>query len=157
MIETVKVIGAGLAGVEAAWQCAKEGFRVELYEMKPKKFSPAHKYFGFAELVCSNSLKGDSLDNACGLLKEEMRIMDSVIISSADETKVPAGGALAVDREKFSDTVTKKIKENENIEIIEEEITSIPEDECVIIATGPLTDGALAEEIGKLTGGFMSF
>ena len=151
------VIGAGLAGCEAAYQLAKRGIKVKLYEMKPKKFSPAHKYEGFAELVCSNSLKGDSVDNACGLLKEEMRIMDSVIISSADETKVPAGGALAVDREKFSDTVTKKIRENENIEIIEEELTEIPDDECVIIATGPLTEGKLAEAIGNLTGGFMSF
>ncbi len=151
------VIGAGLAGCEAAYQLAKRGVKVKLYEMKPKKFSPAHKYEGFAELVCSNSLKGDALDNACGLLKEEMRMMDSVIISSADETKVPAGGALAVDREKFSDTVTRKIRENENIEIIEEEVTKIPEDEGVIIATGPLTDGELSRDISRLTGGFMSF
>ena len=151
------VIGAGLAGCEAAYQAAKRGIKVKLYEMKPKKYSPAHKDGNFAELVCSNSLKGNSLDNACGLLKEEMRKLDSVIVSSADENSVPAGGALAVDREKFSETVTRKIKGNPNIEVISEEVTKIPEDDVVIIATGPLTDGALAEEIKKLTGGFMSF
>ncbi len=151
------VIGAGLAGCEAAYQAAKRGIKVKLYEMKPEKYSPAHHEATFAELVCSNSLKGNALDNASGLLKEEMRIFDSVIISSADETKVPAGGALAVDREKFSALVTKRIKENPNIEVIHEEVKTIPNDDVVIIATGPLTDGAMAEEIGRLTGGFMSF
>lgn len=151
------VVGAGLAGCEAAYQLAKRGIKVRLYDMKPNKKSPAHKSDGFAELVCSNSLKGNGLDNACGLLKEEMRLMDSVIIKSADEVSVPAGGALAVDREKFSYTVTRKIKENENIEFISEEITSIPDDDAVIIATGPLTDGALLNDITRIAGGSLSF
>lgn len=151
------VVGAGLAGCEAAYQIAKRGMKVRLYDMKPEKFSPAHKSADFAELVCSNSLKGNAIDNACGLLKEEMRLMDSVIIKSADEVSVPAGGALAVDRERFSALVTKKIKENENIEVVSKEITSIPDDDAVIIATGPLTDGALMEDIKGLTGGALSF
>ena len=108
----VKVIGAGLAGCEAAWQLAKAGIDVELYEMKPKKFTPAHKYMGFAELVCSNSLKADRIDSAAGMLKEEMRRLGSVTMECAAETKVSAGGALAVDRKKFSDMVTAKIMEN---------------------------------------------
>lgn len=151
------VVGAGLAGCEAAYQLAKRGIKVRLYDMKPDKKSPAHKSDGFAELVCSNSLKGNGLDNACGLLKEEMRLMDSVIIKSADEVSVPAGGALAVDRKKFSDTVTQKIKENENIEFISEEITSVPDDDAVIIATGPLTEGSLLNDITKIAGGSLSF
>lgn len=151
------VVGAGLAGCEAAYQLAKRGIKVKLYDMKPKKMSAAHKSTDFAELVCSNSLKGNSIDNACGLMKEEMRLLDSVIIRSADEVSVPAGGALAVDRERFSALVTKKIKENENIEIISEEIEKIPSDDVVIIATGPLTDGDLMEDIKKLTGGALSF
>ena len=151
------VVGAGLAGCEAAYQLAKRGVKVRLYDMKPNKKSPAHKSDGFAELVCSNSLKGNGLDNACGLLKEEMRLMDSIIIKSADEVSVPAGGALAVDREKFSNTVTRKIKENENIEFISEELTSIPDDDAVIIATGPLTDGALLNDITRIAGGSLSF
>lgn len=151
------VVGAGLAGCEAAYQIAKRGIKVRLYDMKPGKFSPAHKSADLAELVCSNSLKGNATDNACGLLKEEMRLLDSIIIKSADEVSVPAGGALAVDRERFSALVTKKIKENENIEVISEEVTSIPDDDAVIIATGPLTDGALMEDILKLTGGALSF
>lgn len=151
------VVGAGLAGCEAAYQIAKRGIKVRLYDMKPGKFSPAHKSADLAELVCSNSLKGNATDNACGLLKEEMRLLDSIIIKSADEVSVPAGGALAVDRERFSALITKKIKENENIEVISEEVTSIPDDDAVIIATGPLTDGALMEDILKLTGGALSF
>ncbi len=147
------VLGAGLAGCEASYQLAKRGVKVKLYEMKKVKKTPAHKSDDFAELVCSNSLKGMSLDNASGLMKEEMRLLDSVIISSADETKVPAGGALAVDREAFSALVTKRIRENENIEIIEEEVEKIPSDECVIVATGPLTEGSLMEDINRITGG----
>ena len=136
----VKVIGAGLAGCEAAWQLAQAGIDVELYEMKPKKFTPAHKYKGFAELVCSNSLKADRIDSAAGMLKEEMRRLGSVTMECAAETKVSAGGALAVDREKFSDMVTAKIMENPHITVIEEEVTDIPDGD-VIIATGPLTSG----------------
>lgn len=147
----VKVIGAGLAGCEAAWQLAKRGIEVELYEMKPQKFTPAHHYTGFAELVCSNSLRSDMLNNAVGLLKEELRRLGSLIMECADETRVPAGGALAVDRTLFSDSVTRKISENENIKIINAEITEIPDGD-VIIATGPLTSGNLFECIKKLTG-----
>lgn len=144
----VKVIGAGLAGCEAAWQLAKAGIDVELYEMKPKKFTPAHKYMGFAELVCSNSLKADRIDSAAGMLKEEMRRLGSVTMECAAETKVSAGGALAVDRKKFSDMVTAKIMESPHITVIEEEVTDIPDGD-VIIATGPLTSDGLAESIGK--------
>ena len=144
----VKVIGAGLAGCEAAWQLAQAGIDVELYEMKPKKFTPAHKYKGFAELVCSNSLKADRIDSAAGMLKEEMRRLGSVTMECAAETKVSAGGALAVDRKKFSDMVTAKIMESPHITVIEEEVTDIPDGD-VIIATGPLTSDGLAESIGK--------
>lgn len=146
------VIGAGLAGCEAAWQLAKRGIQVDLYEMKPEKKTPAHSYDGFAELVCSNSLRADGLANAVGLLKEEMRRLDSLIISCADKTKVPAGGALAVDRTKFSDAVTDVIKNHPNINIIAQEVTEIPECENVIIASGPLTSDALSENIGKFFG-----
>ncbi len=146
------VIGAGLAGCEAAWQLAKRGIQVDLYEMKPKKMTPAHSYNGFAELVCSNSLRADGLANAVGLLKEEMRRLDSLIIACADKTKVPAGGALAVDRTKFSDSVTEVIRNHPNINVIEEEITKIPECENVIIASGPLTSDALSEDIGEFFG-----
>ena len=135
---TVHVIGAGLAGCEAAWQLANAGVSVKLYEMKPEKYSPAHKYKGFAELVCSNSLKAMRVESAAGLLKEEMRELGSLIMKCADECSVPAGGALAVDRVKFSDTVTAQIKNHKNIEIISGEVTQIP-DGYVIIATGPLT------------------
>lgn len=155
-MSTVKVIGAGLAGCEAAWQLARAGIDVELYEMKPKKFTPAHKYQGFAELVCSNSLKASRLDLAAGLLKEEMRLLGSLIVPCALETAVAAGGALAVDREKFSDLVTSKIKTESHITIIEEELTEIP-DGNVIIATGPLTSDALADSISKLCGAYLSF
>ena len=148
---TVKVIGAGLAGCEAAYQLAKHGIDVELFEMKPKKYSPAHKSPNFFELVCSNSLKADRIENACGLLKEEMRLFDSVMMRSADISKVPAGGALAVDRDVFSEFATKLIKENPHITVHEDEVTEINPDEYTIIATGPLTSDALSEEIAKLT------
>ena len=144
---TVNVIGAGLAGCEAAWQLAKQGIKVNLYEMKPKKFSPAHKLDTMCELVCSNSLRADNIENAVGLLKEEMRNLNSLIMQCADETKVPAGGALAVDREAFSGLVTKKICSNENITVINEEIEKIDESEYTIIASGPLTNGILYDNI----------
>lgn len=149
---TVKVIGAGLAGCEAALQLAKFGIDVELYEMKPKKFTPAHKSENFSELVCSNSLKAERVENACGLLKEEMRYFGSVIMEAADRTKVPAGGALAVDRDEFSLYITKKIKGNPKITVISEEVTKIDPDEYTIIAAGPLASEGLSEEIRKLTG-----
>ena len=145
------VIGAGLAGCEAAWQLAERGIHVRLIEMKPHKMSPAHHSDQFAELVCSNSLRGDKLTNAVGLLKEEMRILGSLIMRCADETKVPAGGALAVDRDSFSAHVTKAITEHPLIELVHEEAVSIP-DGPVIIATGPLTSDAFAEVIKGLPG-----
>jgi len=145
----VKVIGAGLAGCEAAWQLAKRGIEVELTEMKPKKRTPAHVAEGFAELVCSNSFRGDDLSNAVGLLKEEMRRMGSIIMECADKHKVPAGGALAVDRVAFSEEVTERIKNHPLITVVEDEVTDIPEGR-VIIATGPLTSDALAEKLAKL-------
>lgn len=146
----VKVIGAGLAGCEAALQLANRGIKVLLYEMKPKKFSPAHKSENFAELVCSNSLKADRIENACGLLKEEMRYFNSVMMEAADKTKVPAGGALAVDRDEFSEFITKKVKEHQNISVVYEEATKINTDEYTIIATGPLTSDGLYSEIKNL-------
>ncbi|MCX7715503.1 MAG: methylenetetrahydrofolate--tRNA-(uracil(54)-C(5))-methyltransferase (FADH(2)-oxidizing) TrmFO [Clostridia bacterium] len=149
---TVKVIGAGLAGCEAAWQLANCGIDVMLYEMKPIKFSPAHKSENFAELVCSNSLKADRIENACGLLKEEMRILGSLTMQAADFARIPAGGALAVDRDMFSAYVTDKIRESKNITVIHEEVKTINEDEYTIIATGPLTSDALSEEICRITG-----
>ena len=156
MTAKVKVIGAGLAGCEAAWQIANAGIDVLLYEMKPKKFTPAHKYQGFAELVCSNSLKAERLESAAGMLKEEMRRLGSLTMECAESTKVSAGGALAVDRKKFSDTVTEKIKSNPHITVVEEEVTEIP-DGNVIIATGPLTSDGLAESIGKICGEYLYF
>ncbi|MCX7922367.1 MAG: methylenetetrahydrofolate--tRNA-(uracil(54)-C(5))-methyltransferase (FADH(2)-oxidizing) TrmFO [Clostridia bacterium] len=152
MAEYVNVIGAGLAGCEAAWQLAKRDIKVRLYDMKPKKFTPAHHIESFAELVCSNSLRSDQLENAVGLLKEEMRILDSIIMKCADETRVPAGGALAVDRTKFSQAVTAAMVNNENITIINEEITELPEDTTTIVATGPLTSEAFSRHIAGLTG-----
>ena len=149
---TVSVIGAGLAGCEAAWALANYGINVKLYEMKPEKYSPAHKYSGFAELVCSNSLKAARLGSAAGLLKYEMEILGSLTVPCAKENSVEAGGALAVDREKFSDAVTEKIKSHPLIEVIGGEVTEIPEG-TVIIATGPLTSGAMAEKIKELCGG----
>lgn len=156
-MKKVHIIGAGLAGAEAAWQVAKFGAEIILHEMRPKKFTPAHKSENFAELVCSNSLRAASLTNAVGVLKEEMRRLGSAIISAADATKVPAGGALAVDRENFSALVTKKIKSLPNLKFVEEEVTSLDEfinsEDILIIASGPLTEGALADEIKFLTGG----
>lgn len=146
----VSVVGAGLAGCECAYQLAKRGIKVNLYEMKPKIKTPAHVSDNFAELICSNSLRSDQLTNGAGLLKEEMRRLDSLIIKCADETKVPAGGALAVDRDGFSELVTKYIRDNENITVIEEEVTKIP-DGYVVIASGPLTSDALSKEISKIT------
>lgn len=148
----VKVIGAGLAGCEAALQLAKNGISVDLYEMKPKKFSPAHSSEKFAELVCSNSLKAERIENACGLLKEEMRLFSSVMMEAADISRVPAGGALAVDRDVFSQYITDKIKSEPLINVINDEITEIDTDEYTIIATGPLTSDGLAEEIKRITG-----
>lgn len=150
--EAINVIGAGLAGCEAAWQIARQGIKVRLFEMKPDKKTPAHHSDDFAELVCSNSLKSASLENAAGLLKEEMRILNSIIIECAVRTRVPAGGALAVDREGFSRMVTQAIKEHPLIEIIHEEVTSLHDDNITIIATGPLTSDGLAEEISKMLG-----
>lgn len=150
MEKIVNVIGAGLAGCEAAYQLAKRGIKVKLYEMKPKKFSPAHSDENLAEIVCSNSFKSNLKTNACGLLKEELRMLGSLLIRVADEVRVPAGQALAVDRELFSKKVTEEIEKNENIEIIREEVTKINEDEYTIIATGPLTSDVLYEEIQKL-------
>ena len=152
MENSVIIIGGGLAGCEAAYQIAKRGISVDLYEMKPTKFSPAHSNTNLAEIVCSNSFKSNLITNACGLLKQELRILDSLLIKIADETSVPAGQALAVDREEFSKIVTQKLNENKNINIIREEITKIPENANVIIATGPLTSEKLAEEILKITG-----
>ncbi len=148
----VTVIGGGLAGTEAAYQIAKRGIPVKLYEMKPIKFSPAHHSTDLAEIVCSNSFKSNLHTNACGLLKEELRHLDSLLIKIADETAVPAGQALAVDREKFSGKVTKAIEDIPNIEIIHEEIEEIPKEGIVVIATGPLTSEKLSKQIAKLTG-----
>ncbi len=151
------IIGAGLAGVEAAWQMAKRGIEVSLVEMKPVKFSPAHKSENFAELVCSNSLKALRVGSAAGMLKEEMKRLGSLTVECALESAVPAGGALAVDRDKFSSLVTEKIKQNKLIEVIHGEVTEIPENDIVIIAAGPLVSESLAKEIEKLCGGFLSF
>ncbi len=143
----------GLAGTEAAYQIAKRGIKVKLYEMKPEKFSPAHSSKELAEIVCSNSFKSNSITNACGLLKEELRNLGSLLIQIADETKVPAGQALAVDRETFSKRVTEEIEKNPNIEIIREEVENIEaEDGIVIIATGPLTSEKMAKQIINITG-----
>ncbi len=140
MKDYINVIGGGLAGCEAAYQIAKRGVKVKLYEMKPSVFSPAHSNNNLAEIVCSNSFKSNAITNACGLLKQELRELDSLLIKCADLTAVPAGQALAVDRDEFSKLVTKKIEENENIEIIREEIIgNLEKDAIPIIATGPLT------------------
>ena len=154
----VKVIGAGLAGCEAAWQLANRDIDVLLYEMKPKKMTPAHHSPDFAELVCSNSLRGDRLENAVGLLKEELRRLDSLILTCAEATRVEAGGCLAVDRGGFSRMVTEKIRNHPRITVIEEEVTEIPEGP-VIIATGPLTSDALSKAIGEYFGetGYLHF
>ncbi len=150
---TVRVIGAGLAGCEAAWQLAEYGMNVKLYEMKPKKYSPAHNNPNFAELVCSNSLRSNNISNAVGLLKEEMRHLNSIIMKAADNTSVPAGGALAVDRTLFSEYISDEVKKHKNIEIINEEYTEIIDDGIfTIIATGPLTSESLAQSISNLNG-----
>ena len=150
MKDYITVIGGGLAGCEAALQIAKNKIKVKLYEMKPVKFSPAHSNKDLAEIVCSNSFKSNLLTNACGLLKEELRRLGSYLIPIADVVKVPAGQALAVDRDEFAKEVTKMVKENEYIEVINEEVSEIPEDGIVIIATGPLTSEKLSNEISKL-------
>lgn len=154
MNKLITIIGGGLAGSEVAYQIAKEGIKVKLYEMKPVKFSPAHTNANLAEIVCSNSFKSNLHTNACGLLKEELRILDSLLIRIADETSVPAGQALAVDREKFSCKITKELEKMENIEIIREEVVNLEEkikDGIVVVATGPLTTDELSSQIIKLT------
>ena len=151
--KTIRIIGAGLAGCEAAYQAARLGVFVELYEMKPEKYSPAHHKAGFAELVCSNSLRSNDVSNAVGLLKEELRQMGSLIMEAALATEVPAGSALAVNRDEFSNYITDKIKSNPNIRVICEEVTEISPDVITVVATGPLTSEALAEHISSLTGG----
>ena len=155
MNDYITIIGGGLAGSEAAYQIAKAGIKVKLYEMKPAKFSPAHTNANLAEVVCSNSFKSNLHTNACGLLKEELRMLDSLLIKIADETSVPAGQALAVDREKFSEKVTSTLEKMENIEIIRQEVTNLEDllkEGIVIIATGPLTSDSLSDQITKLTG-----
>lgn len=147
----VIVAGAGLAGSEAAWQIAQRGVPVQLWEMRPSKMTPAHQTGEFAELVCSNSFRGNALENAVGLLKEELRRLDSLIMKVADETKVPAGGALAVNREQFSQSVTKLLSNHQLVEVVRGELTEIPAEVCVI-ATGPLTSPLLAEKIREFTG-----
>ncbi len=152
----VKIIGGGLAGCEAAWQLANAGIKSCIYEMKPHKFTPAHHYSGLAELVCSNSLKASRHDSAAGLLKEEMETLGSLVVPCAKANAVEAGGALAVDRERFSDMVTEKIHSHPLIDVIDEEVETIPEGP-VIIATGPLTAGGLAEDIRRMCGDYLSF
>ncbi len=148
---TINIVGAGLAGCEAAWQAIKQGVAVRLYEMKPTKYSPAHHSQGFAELVCSNSLRSNMLSNAVGVLKEEMRRLGSLIIEAAYASEVPAGSALAVDRELFSEYITNKLRSHPLVEVIEGEVCDIP-DGITVIASGPLTSEALSESIGKLIG-----
>lgn len=148
----ITIIGAGLAGCEAAWQAAAEGCKVKLFEMKPQHFSPAHQSEGLAELVCSNSLRGAGMNNAVGCLKEELRRIGSLFIEAADATAVPAGGALAVDREEFSAYISRKIEQHPNIELTREEVTKLPGEDTTILASGPLTSDALSAEIAALTG-----
>ena len=150
MKQKVRVIGAGLAGSEAAYQLAKRGYHVELYEMRPVKMTPAHVTSNFAELVCTNSFRSDALSNAAGLLKEEMRILDSVIVASADGSRIPAGSALAVDRDGFSEKVMAVLNEFDNITLMREELTEIDPDIPTIVATGPLTSDSLSQSIAKL-------
>ena len=151
-MEPIVVIGAGLAGCEAAWQIAKRGGKVVLYEMKPEHFSPAHRSPFFAELVCSNSFKSESMENASGVLKEEMGQWESLILKVAKEMRLPAGESLAVDREAFSRTVTETLEGLENVEIVRKEIFALPEDRITVVATGPLTSESLSQEIQKITG-----
>lgn len=151
-MKVINVYGAGLAGCEAAYQASRLGVKVKLFEMKPTKMTPAHKYSGFAELVCSNSLRNNSVESAIGLLKEELRRLGSLIMEGAESSKVSAGGALAVDRVLFSDYITKRIRNNPLIEVVEQECTSIPDGEITVVATGPLTSGPMARCISELTG-----
>lgn len=148
----ITVIGAGLAGCEAAWQAAERGVKVRLHEMKPQKYTPAHHSRQFAELVCSNSLRSNVTSNAVGLLKEEMRLLNSLVIEAAYATEVPAGSALAVDRERFSAYITEKIQNHPNIEVVYGEVTEIPKDGITVVASGPLTSDALSEDIAKRIG-----
>ncbi|KQY83107.1 tRNA (uracil-5-)-methyltransferase [Paenibacillus sp. Root52] len=150
--QQVTVIGAGLAGTEAAWQIASRGVRVKLYEMRPVVKTPAHHTDKFAELVCSNSLRANGLTNAVGVLKEEMRMLNSLVLGAADKHAVPAGGALAVDRDGFSGEITSTLQQHPLIEVVNEELTSLPEDGIVVVATGPLTSPALSEQIKALMG-----
>ncbi|GAB1155526.1 FADH(2)-oxidizing methylenetetrahydrofolate--tRNA-(uracil(54)-C(5))-methyltra nsferase TrmFO [Paenibacillus illinoisensis] len=150
--QVVTVIGAGLAGTEAAWQIASRGVRVKLYEMRPVVKTPAHHTDKFAELVCSNSLRANGLTNAVGVLKEEMRMLNSLVLGAADRNAVPAGGALAVDRDGFSGEITSSLHQHPLIEVVNEELTSLPEDGIVVVATGPLTSPALSEQIKALMG-----
>lgn len=152
MTQTVHIIGAGLAGSEAAWQAANQGIQVIIHEMRPHKLSPAHHSGEFAELVCSNSLRSNQLENAVGLLKEEMRQLNSLIMDCAEATKVPAGGALAVDRSAFSQLVTKRLQDHPKITIVREEVAEFPAEGIVIVASGPLTSAALTAHIQELTG-----
>lgn len=152
MPKTVTVVGGGLAGSEAAWQLAKRGINVDLYEMRPTKMTPAHKTGGLAELVCTNSMRSNQLSNAVGLLKEEMRQLDSLVLKAADQAQVPAGGALAVDRDQFSDYITETLHSLPNITFHDEEVTELPHDRISIIATGPLTSNKLAEKIQVFSG-----
>lgn len=157
MTDCITIIGAGLAGCEAAWQAAELGVKVRLYEMKPQRYSPAHQLPGLAELVCSNSLRGADLSNAVGLLKEELRRCGSLIMQGADATRVPAGGALAVDREQFSVWITERIAAHPNIELIREEVVDLPTEGLVVIASGPLTSDTLADQLSRLTGDRLYF
>ena len=154
-INRVIIVGAGLAGSEAAWQAARLGARVTLYEMRPMESTPAHKTGDFAELVCSNSLRAAGMENAVGVLKEEMRRLSSIVMEAADATHVPAGGALAVDREGFSRYITERVESHPLVTVLRERVTSVPlaDDAVTIVASGPLTDGALAEDVARLTGG----
>ena len=153
----INVLGAGLAGCEAAWQIAEKGIKVRLYEMKPLKKTPAHSSDDFCELICSNSLKAARVESAAGLLKEEMRRLGSLLMQCADKCSVPAGGALAVDRNAFSGMVTEKIKNHPEIEVIGKEITDFPKDGITVVATGPLTSDAFAEKIIERCGGSLHF
>ncbi|MGN1043720.1 MAG: methylenetetrahydrofolate--tRNA-(uracil(54)-C(5))-methyltransferase (FADH(2)-oxidizing) TrmFO [Acutalibacteraceae bacterium] len=157
MKKKINVVGAGLAGCEAAWQIASRGIEVNLFDMKPIKFSPAHKSEYLCELVCSNSFKADRIDSAAGLLKEELRNLNSIVIECADCCRVPAGGALAVDREKFSSMVTEKIKNHPLINYISEEVEEISDENITVIATGPLTSEKLSKKISKICGDSLSF
>lgn len=157
MNSLINVVGAGLAGCEAAWQIAQKGIKVNLYDMKPSKFSPAHKNKNLCELVCSNSFKADRIDSAAGLLKEELRMLNSLVVECADKCRVPAGGALAVDREKFSYAVTEKIINHPLINFVSKEIEKIPNEGITIVAAGPLASESISKDISKLCSGELSF